>query len=120
MSSLQEKLERAESAAHISSKHIGVTIALIGALIAFCAAMVTSEQNKLTRTMTEQTQANSDFSGASTNPQCHERARKPPHSIFARKHRCCTGAEEVLSTLSRLQAGARLCQDMGGHVSTSD
>jgi len=66
MSSLQEKLERAESAAHISSKRIGVTIALIGALIAFCAAMVTSEQNKLTRTMTEQTQANSDFSGAST------------------------------------------------------
>jgi Domain of unknown function (DUF4337) len=66
MSSLHEKLERAESASHISSKHIGVTIALIGALIAFCAAMVTSEQNKLTRTMTEQTQANSDFSGAST------------------------------------------------------
>ena len=66
MSSLQEKLERAESAAHISSKHIGVTIALIGVLIAFCAAMVSSEQNELTRTMTEQTQANSDFSGAST------------------------------------------------------
>jgi hypothetical protein len=66
MSSLQEKLERAESAAHVSSKHIGVTIALIGVLIAFCAAMVSSEQNELTRTMTEQTQANSDFSGAST------------------------------------------------------
>jgi len=66
MSSLQEKLERAESAVHISSKRIGVTIALIGALIAFCAAMVTSEQNKLTRTMTEQTQANSDFTAAST------------------------------------------------------
>jgi hypothetical protein len=66
MSSLEEKLERAESAAHISSKHIGVTIALIGVLIAFCAAMVSSEQNELTRTMTEQTQANSDFSGAST------------------------------------------------------
>ena len=66
MSSLHEKLERAEGAAHISSKRIGVTIALIGALIAFCAAMVTSEQNKLTRTMTEQTQANSDFTAAST------------------------------------------------------
>ena len=66
MSSLQEKLERAEGAAHISSKHIGVTIALIGALIAFCAAMVNSEQNELTRTMTEQTQANSDFTAAST------------------------------------------------------
>jgi hypothetical protein len=66
VSSLREKLERAESAAHVSSKHIGVTIALIGVLIAFCAAMVSSEQNELTRTMTEQTQANSDFSGAST------------------------------------------------------
>lgn len=66
MSSLQEKLERAESAVHVSNKHIGVTIALIGVLIAFCAAMVSSEQNELTRTMTEQTQANSDFSGAST------------------------------------------------------
>ena len=52
VSSLQEKLERAEDAAHISSKHIGVTIALIGVLIAFCAAMVSSEQNELTRTMT--------------------------------------------------------------------
>jgi low affinity Fe/Cu permease len=66
MSSLQEKLERAERTAHVSSKHIGLTIALIGVLIAFCAAMVGSEQNKLTRTMTEQTQAHSDYSGAST------------------------------------------------------
>jgi uncharacterized protein DUF4337 len=66
MSSLREKLERAEITAHISSKHVGLTIALIGVLIAFCAAMVSSEQNELTRTMTEQTQANSDYSGAST------------------------------------------------------
>jgi hypothetical protein len=66
MSSLQEKLEQAESAGQVRSKHIGVTIALIGVLIAFCAAMVSSEQTELTRTMTEQTQANSDFSGAST------------------------------------------------------
>ena len=65
MSSLQEKLERTERIA-VSSKHIGLTIALIGVLIAFCAAMVGSEQNQLTRTMTEQTQANSDYSGAST------------------------------------------------------
>jgi len=65
MSSLQEKLERAKSVA-VSSKHIGLTIALIGVLIAFCAAMVGSEQNRLTRTMTEQTQAHSDYSGAST------------------------------------------------------
>ena len=65
MSSFQEKLERTEHIA-VSSKHIGLTIALIGVLIAFCAAMVGSEQNQLTRTMTEQTQANSDYTGAST------------------------------------------------------
>ena len=66
MSSLKEELERAEMTAHISSKQLGLTIALIGVLIAFCAAMVSSEQNELTRTMTEQTQAHSDYSGAST------------------------------------------------------
>ena len=66
MSSLKEDLERVEMTAHISSKHVGLTIALIGVLITFCAAMVTSEQNELTRTMTEQTQAHSDYSGAST------------------------------------------------------
>ena len=66
MSSLEEKLDRAEKVAHISSKHVGLTIALIGVLIAFCAAMVGFEQNELTRTMTEQTQANSDYGGAST------------------------------------------------------
>ena len=65
MSSLQEKLKRTEHIA-VASKHIGLTIALIGVLIAFCAAMVGSEQNQLTRTMTEQTQANSDYTGAST------------------------------------------------------
>jgi hypothetical protein len=65
MSSVKEELERAEMTAHVSSKHIGLTIALIGVLIAFCAAMVSSEQNELTRTMSEQTQAHSDYSGAS-------------------------------------------------------
>jgi hypothetical protein len=65
MSSLQDKLERAQSVA-VSSKHIGLTIALIGVLIAFCAAMVGTEQNQLTRTMTEQTQAHSDYTSAST------------------------------------------------------
>jgi low affinity Fe/Cu permease len=66
MSSLEEKIERAEKVAHISSKHVGLTIALIGVLIACCAAMVGFEQNELTRTMTEQTQANSDYTSAST------------------------------------------------------
>ena len=65
MSSLEEKLERAEKVAQISSKHVGLTIALIGVLIAICAARVISEQNELTRTMTEQIQAHSDYSGAS-------------------------------------------------------
>ncbi len=45
---------------------IGLTMALIGVLIAFCAAMVGSERNELTRTMIEQTQAHSDYAGAST------------------------------------------------------
>jgi hypothetical protein len=45
MSSLKEELERAEMTAHISSKQVGLKIALIGVLIAFCAAMVSSEQN---------------------------------------------------------------------------
>jgi len=66
VSSLQEKLERAETTIHVSSKHVGLTIALIGVLIALCASMAGSEHNELTRTMTEQTQANSDYSGSST------------------------------------------------------
>jgi len=40
-------------------------MALIGVMIAFCAAMVGGERNELTRTMIEQTQANSDASSAS-------------------------------------------------------
>lgn len=47
-------------------KLIGLTMALIGVLIAFCAALVGSERNELTRTMIEQTQAHSDYSSAST------------------------------------------------------
>ena len=41
-------------------------MALIGVLIAFCAALVGGERNELTRTMIEQTQAHSDYSSAST------------------------------------------------------
>lgn len=48
------------------SKLIGLTIALIGVLLAFCAAMVASERNELTRAMIEQTQAHSDYTSAST------------------------------------------------------
>jgi len=75
-------LEHAEHAAHsahgsehshehssgvgASNKLFGVTMALIGVLIAFCSAMVGSERNELTRAMIEQTQAHADFTAAST------------------------------------------------------
>src|SRR6266478_9929314 len=65
MSGAHEKLEHAEH--HGSSNKIfGVTMALIGVLIAFCGAMVGSERNELTRAMIRQTQAHADFTAAST------------------------------------------------------
>ena len=77
MSGAHETLERAEHAAHSgghgdhgshkgSAKLIGLTMALIGVLIALCAAMVGSERNELTRAMIMQTQAHSDYTSAST------------------------------------------------------
>ena len=51
---------------HGPGKLIGLTMALIGVLIAFCAALVGAERNELTRTMIEQTQAHSDYSSPST------------------------------------------------------
>jgi hypothetical protein len=45
---------------------MGLTKPLIGVLLAFCAAMVGSERNELTRAMIEQTQAHSDYDAAST------------------------------------------------------
>jgi hypothetical protein len=72
MSGAHQKLEHAEHAAHHGNhegggnKLFGVTMALIGVLIAMSAAMVGSERNELTRAMIEQTQAHSDFTGAST------------------------------------------------------
>ncbi len=80
MSGAHEALEHAEHAAHAGGhgqetsgskahgpgKLIGLTMALIGVLIAFCAALVGAERNELTRTMIEQTQAHSDYSSAST------------------------------------------------------
>src|SRR6266496_4699666 len=77
--SAHQKLEHAEHAAHAGhgegehkhegfsqNKVFGVTMALIGVLIAFCAAMVGSERNELTRAMIEQTQAHADYTSAST------------------------------------------------------
>ena len=72
MSMAHETLERAEHAAHEghhgggNSKVFGVTMALIGVLIALCSAMVGSERSELTRAMIEQTQAHSDYTSAST------------------------------------------------------
>src|SRR6266404_3999542 len=73
MSVAQETLERAEHASHGAGHHhvgnnklFGTTMALIGVLIAFCAAMVGSERNELTRNLIKQTQAHSDFTAAST------------------------------------------------------
>jgi hypothetical protein len=72
MSGAHETLERAEHASHAGGHHLannklfGVTMALIGVLIAFCAAMVGSERNELTKAMIKQTQAHSDFTAAST------------------------------------------------------
>jgi hypothetical protein len=77
MSGAHETLERAEHAAHSgghgdhgshkgSAKLIGLTMALIGVLIALCAAMVGSERNELTKAMILQTQAHSDYTSAST------------------------------------------------------
>jgi len=72
MSGAHAKLEHAEHAAHSGGHHVsnnklfGVTMALIGVLIAFCAAMVGSERNELTKAMIKQTQAHSDYTAAST------------------------------------------------------
>jgi hypothetical protein len=72
MAGAHQKMEHAEHAAHSGghggnhNKLFGVTMALIGVLIAFCSAMVGSERNELTRTMIEQTQAHSDYTAAST------------------------------------------------------
>jgi len=74
MSEAMEAMEHAEHASHAGHGHdagkapaklIGLTMALIGVLIAFCAAMVGGERNELTRSMIEQTQANSDATSAS-------------------------------------------------------
>jgi len=47
-------------------KLFGITMALIGVLVALCAARVGSERNELTKTMVKQTQAHADYTAAST------------------------------------------------------
>ena len=48
-----------------SGKLIGLTMGLIGVLIALCAALVGGERNEMSRSMIEQTQATSDATSAS-------------------------------------------------------
>jgi hypothetical protein len=69
MAGSHEKLKQAEPTAHVPYRHIGLTMALIGILIALCAAMVRSHRNSLARAMTEQTKAHSDYSGTSAKFQ---------------------------------------------------
>jgi len=76
MSEAIEALERAEKVEHSAhgdhaghksnSKAIGLTMGLIGVLIALCAALVGGERNEMSRAMIEQTQATADATSAST------------------------------------------------------
>ncbi len=80
MSDAHEALEHAEHASHAGhsghddhgpkkggmGKYIGISMGLIGVLIAFCAAMVGSTRNDLTKTLVLQAQAHSDYDAAST------------------------------------------------------
>ena len=64
-----EELEHAEHAAHSggghASKHLGITMALLAVLIAFCAAMVGSQRQELMTTLLDQSWAHSSFTAAS-------------------------------------------------------
>jgi len=72
MAGAHQKLEHAEHASHAGGHHVsnnklfGITMALTGVLIAFCAAMVGSERNELIKAMVKQTQAHSNYTAAST------------------------------------------------------
>jgi hypothetical protein len=76
MSQVSETLEHAEHAAHGghgghgsgagTSKLIGLSMAIIGVLLAFCAAQVGAARTELISTMVEQTQANAEQQAQST------------------------------------------------------
>lgn len=72
MPGAHQKLEHAEHAAHAghkggrNAKLFGVTMALMGVLIAVSGALVGSERNELTRELIEQTQAHGNWTSAST------------------------------------------------------
>src|ERR1051326_2149893 len=63
-----EALEHSEHAAHAGAhggKHMGVTMAVLGVLIAFCAAMVGSQRQELMTTLLDQSWAHSSWVAAS-------------------------------------------------------
>ena len=71
MPGAHQELDHAEHVSHAgehgsNNKLFGMTMALTGVLIAFCAAMVGSERNELIKAMVKQTQANSYYTAAST------------------------------------------------------
>jgi len=73
MANAHKRLEHAEHTAHSgghgsnrNGKLFGVTMAMIGVLIALSGALVGSERNELTRAMIEQTQAHTNWTSAST------------------------------------------------------
>ena len=127
MSGAHEELERAEHASrggvhHAVNKHIGLTMAIIGALIALCAAMVGSERNELMRTMVEQTQANADSAGASTKHRLvmmeleKQRAQRAELPATVDQPECSSrsGHAPVSRARRGLQEGAHRIEEMDG------
>src|ERR1700743_965898 len=65
MTTATESLEHAEHAAHGAhgagpGKAIGLTMAMLGVLLAFCAAEVGAQRTELTKTLVEQTQVSEE------------------------------------------------------------
>ena len=71
MASAHETLEHAEHAAHAghsgkTGTYIGLTMAVLGVLLAFCSAMVGAERTELIKTMVEQQNAQSKYQAQNT------------------------------------------------------
>ena len=67
MTKVLEHAEHTQHAGHAgdSGKFIGMTMAVIGVLVAICGALIGGERNEMTRAMIQQTQASSDAASAS-------------------------------------------------------
>jgi hypothetical protein len=66
---IAEKIEHVAHGGHgadDTGKYIGLTMAILGVLLAFCSAMVGSERTELTKTMVEQANAFNEYQAAST------------------------------------------------------